>query len=60
MEPAKRHLIVDADVEGPRISGSVADDAGATHPFEGWIELASLLERWPGDGADQAPREEPS
>ena len=51
MDAQKRHLVVDADIEGPRISGRIADDAGTTVPFEGWIELASLLERWPGAAA---------
>ena len=60
MEPVKRHLIVDADVEGQWISGRIADDAGAVHPFEGWIELASLLERWPGAGGEDEPRTEAS
>jgi len=34
---------------GEPIRGRLVDEVGATHPFQGWLELSATLERVRGD-----------
>jgi hypothetical protein len=42
---------------GEPIRGRLVDEVGATHPFQGWLELSATLERVrggvPGQATDQ-------
>ncbi len=51
MSPSARiRLLLELDLTSEPIEGEVQGAGGAIHPFVGWLQLASALERAAADG----------
>jgi hypothetical protein len=57
-DPRRSKGTIEMDVEGPAPAGVLTGEDGLRHPFTGWTELATAIERW-REAAGSRPQPEP-
>jgi hypothetical protein len=61
MSPSERiRLSLELDLASEPIEGEVQAAGGASHPFVGWLQLTSALERAAADGEPSTNQQEDS